>query len=353
MKRTRTTNPRWMVWGTALLLAAAGCGGGNGTTSGFSKTPNAQTKARLHALQSQSSQSLALGAAAGAAPNFPGGAGGATNSVPHLGAFIRNIVAAPPGLRGQVVRAMKTAGRVGARRAHDDGGVSTGGGTVEPEPQNTFYFDDFLNLWVQIKDSPTKLECLLYEDEAKSKPAGSIESTMPADWGKFPQTYVSTYTFTAGTLKGAHGKYTTTTQADFSGTSSYEDFGADGSKDRGESDWTTNGGSTWTDREDAADGTWTTHKGAFASDGGGTSREETSDGFVTETVYKTDGTGLSRFSGPAPGLPATLTWDACGKTVIRYADGSEETTPGWCGEGGSVGGGSTNSSGGSAPSPPR
>lgn len=340
-----------MILGTTLLLAAAGCGGGgNGTTSGFSKTPNAQTKARLHALQSQSSQSLALGAAGGATPNFPGGAGGgATSFVPQLGAFIRNIVAAPPGIRGKAVRAMKTAGKIGARRAHDDGGNATGGDVGPPLPQNTFYFDEFLNLWVQIEESATRFGCLLYEDEAKTKPAGSIESTMPADWEKFPQTYVSTYTFTAGTLKGAHGKYTTTTQADFSGTSSSEDVGADGSKDRGESVWKSDGGSTWTDREDAADGTWTTHKGAFASDGSGTSREETSDGFVTETIYKADGTGSTHFSGPAPGLPATLTWDNCGKTVIRYADGSTEETPGWCGEGGSVGGGSINSSGGSAP----
>ena len=46
-------------------------------------------------------------------------------------------------------------------------------------------------------------------------------------------------------------------------------------------------------------------------------------------MYRADGSGHGRITGPDPGLPATIDWDAQGNTTVVYADGSSEYTPGW------------------------
>ena len=192
-----------------------------------------------------------------------------------------------------------------------------------------FYFDEYLGLWVQIEDGAAQSAYLLYEDEAKTKPAGSIVTTWPENWEVFPQVYSSRYEFTAGFLAGARGSFETAQNADGSGHSSYENVYADGWKDQGRSAWTGRGDFTWSSRSEDPNGFTVSDRGAFRADGSGGTHSETSDGFTADYTFNADGSGHGRISGPLPGLPATITWDAFGNTTIRYADGTTEHIPDW------------------------
>ena len=130
----------------------------------------------------------------------------------------------------------------------------------DPGPLPTFYYDDYLGLWVDITDTPTSSTFALYEDEAKTKPAGSIVTTFPTG-DTFPQIFTSHYTYTAGTQAGSHGDYNNTVNQDGSGSSSYLDVYVDGGKDQGSSQWTAGGDYTWTGRTDNADKSYSSMKG--------------------------------------------------------------------------------------------
>ena len=165
----------------------------------------------------------------------------------------------------------------------------------------------------------------MYVDQAKTQPAGSIVTLWPADYTVYPQTYQSTYSFTAGYSAGSQGASLNVTNADGSSTASYSDTYSDGSKDKGTSTQTASGDYTWTGRTDAADGSWTTVSGTFRSDGSGGTHLTMSDGYVADYVYNADGSGHGRITGPDPGLPVTITYDLYGNTTITYADGSDRT----------------------------
>jgi hypothetical protein len=247
----------------------------------------------------------------------------------------------PPPTRARAIRA-QAAGRTSRSRQQEEESLlpippddRDGDDPYVPAP--AFYFDQYLGLWVQTEYSAAESKYLLFEDEAKTKPAGSIVTTQPADWRVFPQTYSSRYEFTAGYLKGARGSYDNVLNADYSGRSSYENVFADGGKNRGESTHTSAGDFTYFDRAEFADGYWTESRGTFRANGSGGTRTESSDGYQTDYTFNADGSGRGTIKGSLPGLPATVTWDARGNTTIRYADGTTERIPGWGGIGGAAG----------------
>jgi hypothetical protein len=210
------------------------------------------------------------------------------------------------------------------------GSGSSGSGDVPPAPPValTFYYDEFLGLWVDIKDTATQSTYTLYVDEAKTQPAGSIVVTLPSG-NTYPQVYSSTYNFTAGVMAGSHGSYQTTVNQDGSGNSSYDDTYTDGSKDSGTSTWTAKGDFSWSNQTTDSTGAQTTSSGSFHADGSGTTHATTSDGYVIDYTYNADGSGHGKIAGPAAGLPATVTWDVYGDTTITYADGTVDSIPGW------------------------
>ena len=195
---------------------------------------------------------------------------------------------------------------------------------------NNFYYDYYLELWVEFIETTTQSRTNYYLDQQKTQSAGYSINTHPENWEVFPQTYTYDYQFTAGTLKGSHGTSKTTTNADYSGETSYENVYADGWKDTGKSSWFPNGASTWFSRTDMSDGQWIESTGSFQPDGTGGTRTKLSGGFEANYIYNADGSGHGKITGPDPLLPVTITWNACGDTQIQYADGTVEEQEGWC-----------------------
>lgn len=359
-----------------LIAPLGGCGGGGSATSGLITAPNEATRSRVAELHDLSvrgitqsgfqTESLAL------ARNgfFPGGGGGgalppmngATDSagprpMPMVGAFLRNVATSSPGTRAAYLHQQR-----GRQTTTPGEGSDSSPGQVplappvfpdrqieeppidKPEPTDPpiyvnpgFYFDYYLGLWVEVQETTEKSTYLLYEDEAKTIAAGSIVTSYPADWNVFPQVYSSTFEFTAGYLAGSHGSSENIQNADGSGRSRYENVYADGWKDKGASSWSGRGDYSWTSRTEAGPGEWTEGAGTFRADGSGGTRHTTSEGYRSEYTYNRDGSGRGRITGPDPGLPVTISWDAYGNTTIRYADGTVERVPGW-GSGGGGGG---------------
>ena len=214
-----------------------------------------------------------------------------------------------------------------------------------------FYYDGYLKLWAQKTqtdtDTTTEVRYDFFVDEAKTQPGGFMSSLQPkwnvypidvvaqdgakdigtlppAFWNPtYPQTYKTEYRFTAGTLAGSHGLSETTTEADYSTTSKYENVYADGWKDGGSSH-SDSGGSTWSSRIDTPDGKFAEAAGTFRSAIGG-SRMSSSDGYSADYQFSASGSGHGTISGPDPGLPVTSSWDASGNVVVKYADGTTET----------------------------
>lgn len=262
---------------------------------------------------------MALGAAGGAPPPSAG-AGYANGEMPQLGAFLKNMMQSGPGSRAKK-----------ASRSEDDPAAMT----IAPWPwwgeaQDYTYYDYYLGLWAKVTQKDGQIKTALFEDEALTKPAGEILSTWPTDWEKFPQVWKSSYTFTAGFLKGAYGSSENVTNADWaSGSSKYENVYADGWKDKGASNWGT-GGSSWFNRSESTDGkVWNESAGSWRSNGAGGTRMSTSDGYEAIFTHNADGSGRGTVKGPEAGLPATITWDNQGNVTIRYADGTVEQFNRW------------------------
>lgn len=365
---TRATRRSVLLFaaGGAFTLLAAGCGGG-GSSSGSSLnggpggTPTTTTRARVSELHQMSLRGLTqagfhtaafgpnyvyAGSAAGlgsadnasgspvptAAPSAVSGVNGVTTA-PNVGAFLHNIAAASPATRGIRIRASKQ-----TRQEPEPEPTPTiliapdpYPGPVDPAP--SFYYDYYLGLWVDVVSTSSTMTYRLYEDEAKTQPAGSIDTIQPADWNTFPQVFESTYSFTAGFSAGSHGHSKNVTNADYSSTSEYDNTYPDGWTDSGNSRYDAQGNSTWTSRTETGNGQWSESSGSFRADGSGGTRTRTSDGYEATYVYNRDGTGHGRITGNDPGLPVTISWDAYGNTTTTYADGTIEHTPGWGGYG--------------------
>ena len=144
-----------------------------------------------------------------------------------------------------------------------------------------------------------------------------------------PQTSTYTYTFTAGIMAGTHGSSSWNYNADGSGSSSYENVTSDGWKFKGSSVQQADGTSVWKNRTDEPGGFFTTDEGTFKADGSSVTKTTSSDGYTVQFTNNADGSATGTVTGPQPGLPAHITRDTNGKTVIRYADGTVETIPGW------------------------
>jgi hypothetical protein len=243
-----------------------------------------------------------------------GGGGGASggSGVSSIGGFIRHL-GGPNGLAAFAARKPLEIGTTGGT----GGGGGTGG--------EWFYYDEWLQLWVDAQWSENNYSSHFYADEAKSQPAGHMNSVFSGSWDVFPQTYTSDYAFTAGSLSGAHGTYISTQTSESEGSMTYDDTYVDGSHDHGASSWTA-AGSSWTSRWDGAnDQGWYEDSGNWSADGSGAYSCATSAGWATTWHYNADWSGSAHFEGPDPLLPADMTWTAEGRYSIRWADGTTET----------------------------
>lgn len=313
-----------LLIGAALVSALTGCGG---SESGLTKiAPTTTTRARVRQLFTASSQVLTQAGYTPARlrvgldgytntdhPAAPVGVTGAVNNQPMIAAFFRRNQAATTNNHSA---------------ANQSGGVSRQIAVdpvpLPPVPTNGFYYDYYLGLWVSTNSGPGQCTYTLFVDQAKTQPAGSIQTLSPADFTVFPQTYHSTYAFTAGYLTGSHGDSLNVANADGSSTATYNDTYADASTDKGASTQTAQGDYTWIGRTDAPDGSWTTVRGGFRADGSGGTHIEMSDGYVADYVYNADGSGHARITGPDPGLPVTITYDPYSYATVTYADGTTD-----------------------------
>ncbi|HVL38108.1 MAG TPA: hypothetical protein VM328_01835 [Fimbriimonadaceae bacterium] len=240
-----------------------------------------------------------------------GGTGGGTTGgggygYPFMGAFVRSMGGGSSGA---------TTGEGGTTGSTSSGG---GGGGF-----SDFYYDQWLELWVEIESTDTSFTCLFYRDQAKTQPAGHSTSTFTDDWQTYPQTYTSSYSFTAGTIAGAHGEYQCVQLSESEGSMTYNNSYPDGSSDEGQSSWSEQG-ANWSSQWSRPGGWWYQDEGNWAADGSGTYENSDSDGWSASWIYNADWSGSALLQGPDPKLPATMTWTSQGRYRIVYADGSEE-----------------------------
>ncbi|MFM7323121.1 MAG: hypothetical protein ACKO5K_16600, partial [Armatimonadota bacterium] len=289
----------------------SGCGGSIPKSGGGARSKVLELHSRItggaRALSSAGMSGNGLAASA------PGGglSGGGASAPPMLGAFLNF---GPPPAGG---------GGVSRRRARPTR-------QEDPTPP-TFYFDEFLRLWVRVQEAPGKSRYDFFLDEAASEGAGFAETRWPEDWSTFPQVWQSSYRFDAGELAGAAGEWETHCEADGSGRSTGNNVWMDGSTNRSSSEWFANGDSTWSSRSDAPGDWWTESSGTFRHDGSGGLRHRDSDGYGATYVYLPDGSGKARFEGPTTDFPITIHWNGRGEAWITYADGRREPFEGWWG----------------------
>jgi hypothetical protein len=94
---------------------------------------------------------------------------------------------------------------------------STDGGLPDP----TFYYDDYLRLWLESSWTETSSTVRLYEDELKAVPAGRFVTTYPSGWDTYPYSFASKFEITAGPYAGAKGNYESVAETDLSGHMTY------------------------------------------------------------------------------------------------------------------------------------
>ena len=206
---------------------------------------------------------------------------------------------------------------------------STTGTTTGDLPGPSFYYDDYLQLWLDSSWTDTSSTVLLFEDEQKAKPAGSFITTYPNGWDTYPYTYLSKFEITAGTYSGAKGSYESVAESESAGHMTYSSTWPGYGRDSGESRYTADGG-TWSYASDLTDGTWYHDAGSYTMTKS-TFTSEDSRGYRRTSTYFADGSGHGRVEGPDPGLPATIVWDVNGHTKITYADGTSEEWDAWSG----------------------
>ncbi|MFM7189115.1 MAG: hypothetical protein ACKO14_15015 [Armatimonadota bacterium] len=307
------------ILGAVLLpFVLQGCGGGvmpYPSTGGTRAKAKSIIKSMLGAEGQTSGNAPSLGMNLG---NAPGGGGEAGNvAAPRLDMYFRNLGC----------------------------GNFPGRSRQSPPPGDNdysyFYYDEWLQLWIDVKYTSEVYRQDMYLDEAKSQPAGFVESIMPLDWTVFPIVYSNRYRFDKGPLAVSWGDYLTKSEADGTFFSTYENTSADGSFDKGKSSYTPGGDYTYESTSTLASGAWTKYSGTYRMDGSGESVVETSDGYTSTFTFNADGSGKARIEGNDPLLPATITWDAEGNVVIRYADGSVEKYNRWAWFGGGASEGGT------------
>jgi hypothetical protein len=316
---------RFAVLFASLALAVLiGCGGGGGSNSGPTGTaPNALTRQQVKDGFAQSIIALAQSGMGGGSVGTSGGNTGSMGGVPFVGAFIRQFV---PGTGSWLTRDT-TGGGTGSTN-----GSTTSGGGEPPE----LYFDEYLGLWVQWTESGNTFSTNLFEDQEKTKPAGSFVNTFTEN-GSF----TSTFAITAGPFAGAQGVYETVVANDGeSGETTYDNTWPTWGHDEGSASWNANGSSNWQHRSELPNDSWFESNGSFRANGSGSASGSDSRGYHYSFTYNPDGSGRGRVEGPDAGLPCTLEWNSSGVTKITWADGSVETyDPNeWFEEGGTSGG---------------
>ena len=358
MKHT-TRQYRLLALTTALALTPllTGCGG-DSAVSAASKAPSAATRAAVRKTQTRFLRAFANGAptsgafsantlagglgagnSAGATGGAAGGNSGGTGGITLAGGYLNSLRPfggannSAPGATRRVKRLTVHRGRDASGGSNGSGGSTTGDpGASGSDPGSTgsdFYYDDWLALWVATTvNTGATYHQNFYEDQAKTVPAGSLDSTS-SDWSVYPVSGSYHFVCTAGSLKGTSSDSTFTYNADYSGKSSYSSVTSDGWKYKGDSVNNADGSSSWTNRTDSPDGTYSTDAGTFLSDGSSVTKTTGSDGYTVEYNNNADGSATGKITGSFAGLPATIVRDATGKTTITYADGTVDIIPGW------------------------
>lgn len=319
------------------LYIVVGCGGGGSSSGGVA--PNAQTRQSVKDGIVHSLMGVAQAGMGGGVSGTTGGNGGGFG-FPMIGPYLFQFLPGPGGPPPSPMTAAR-------HQAHPmEGGTS--GGTTGTNTDGggggvSFYYDDYLGLWADMESSDTSYTVSLYEDEAKSVPAGSFHSTFPSGWDTYPYAMDSSFEITAGNFNGAHGHYSMLISSENKGHSSFETVWPTFGTDTGETSWD-NGSSDWK-YESHVDDQWWKGEGSFSPNGSGSSAFSSSAGYTASYVYHSEGSGSGRVTGPDPGLPATIMWSSTGHVKIVYADGSvEEWDPSdYYGDGGTNGSGTSGS----------
>jgi len=299
---------------SSLLLAPVlmGCGGGsNSITRGTAPTAGTRTAVQramgrqVNSLNISGASAFQSGSLLGAANTAGGGVGAATGfAAPNWGGFFNQMAGTASAANG---------GRAASwvKRTRD----------VDSD------FDEWLGLYTTLTETEGRTETLLFLDAAKTQPAGQILSIFPANYEIYPQVYRYTFTFSGGAQAGSEGHYDSIFNADGTYTSEYASTFADGTQYSGNSSYTPDGTSSYSGSYSSTrDNTSGSYEGQYRADGTGFSRSSDSTGYSSRYQYAANGSFTATVSGPDPGLPAQIVFDAeTGRYTITYADGTSET----------------------------
>lgn len=310
MNRLIRLLPVLSIIGLLLLIGCGGSGGGGATGTGTA--PDALTRTGVKSSISLSMVGIAQSGASNSM-GVSGTSGGSGSTIPFVGMFAQGRLPTPLALSK---RGPGASGGTTGSTGGSTGGTNGGDGGTPP----TFYFDEGMGLWVDLVFNGTTRISNLYEDQAKTKPAGNFTTTISTDG----LTFTSTYEITAGSYAGAKGRYESTISPDGSGKTSYSNTWPIYGTSSGECTFGPNG-TTWKSRNETPDGQWQESEGSWSTTGEGTWITSDSKGYKFTFQNKADGSGNALIEGPDKGLPATIVWNSKGEGVITWADGSTET----------------------------
>lgn len=316
----------------AALLLAIGCGGG-GSAQG---SPTAQTRSRVQQILGSGAKIGSGGNLAGArGPELsndhgtsiffgtaPVGAGGGTTG----GGFGYGGWGPGWGWAGGFGFAKggdATGGEPGGSSGGSSGTTGSGGGEEPPMPPiwgGGFYYNDWLQLWVEDTYDERSYQEHYFVDEAKTQPAGFLYSSF--DFSGLNSGTQFEYSITAGPMSGSNGKVVyENTGSRHTWTSNFFDS-VENVRSSGMMAYNDDGSGENHSQLLFGDGTSMTTDSQFRSDGSFSMSCTDQEGISTVQNFNPDGSGNGTITGQREGLPASMQWDTMGHGTITWANGT-------------------------------
>jgi len=195
--------------------------------------------------------------------------------------------------------------------------------------ESTFFFDTVYELWSLIDNDGPETGYQFFEDHERTKPAGHEYMTF-SDPGVFPTTFRRELVLLAGPNAGMRETEEYVNNDDFSGSSSGSATMPGGGSWEYNGTWDAEGRGTWSQTVTYPDGS----KQTFSMENDGTVFTKCT---ITSSLGITfslnfndeDGSGNGTITGPAEGLPATISWDVTGSGKVVWSDNTETTFENW------------------------
>jgi hypothetical protein len=189
-------------------------------------------------------------------------------------------------------------------------------------------FDPTLGLWYTIQIAPDGTFEKMYQDKAKTMPAGSLAYTV----NDAALTLSGTFSVNLGPYGGLNGTYLQSLQSvGWNGSIAFTNSAVGTTDSQFEIKTSSTGGYVGKATNGVALQSGYTQTEVVAWPGDGTFTATTTDSNACKSSFNFTATlsGSGKVTGNAPGLPATITWNTGGNGAVTYADGSTAQFAAW------------------------